>query len=172
MAKKEENQPVANPWQNVTNSNGDKSSPVEEKKEEPKKALNKEEVVQKAFDFIKDFEGCHLTAYWDVNHYSIWYWTRSFAGEQITQEEAEKRSKEYISWIIDKWGLMKLDNEWMIVAFSSFAYNTWRPPKNYQRYLDNGYINWLKNFMKQHSYAWWKRLRWLAKRRQAEVDLF
>ena len=58
---------------------------------------NNDEIVQKAFDFIKDFEGCHLTAYWDVNHYSIGYGTRSYAGEQITQEEAEKRSKEYIS---------------------------------------------------------------------------
>jgi len=134
--------------------------------------IKKQEIINKSFEFIKNFEWCHLVAYRDYKHYSIWYGLNSFAWEVITQEEAERRAKQKIEWIIDKYDFLKYNNEWLIIALTSFTYNLWYPPSGYDRFIRNNYYEWLKNRIKEYNRAGWNVLKWLVKRRQAEADLF
>ena len=69
----------------------------EPEKQDPEKFVMSKE----ALDKIKQYESQNiekdLTAYWDVDHWSIGWGTKSFEGEQITLEEANKRFEEYIN---------------------------------------------------------------------------
>jgi len=54
--------------------------------------LNQQSPSQNCFALIKKWEGCRLTAYVDNGSYSIGWGTKpSFAGETITQAEADAR---------------------------------------------------------------------------------
>ena len=54
------------------------------------KFWTKNEVEEKAFEFIAKFEGLHLKAYWDFKHCSIGYWSRAKScSEKITEKEAK-----------------------------------------------------------------------------------
>ena len=131
-----------------------------------------ENIEEKAFAFISQFEWFKAKAYWDFKHCSIWYWTTTRdCKEIITEEEAKKRAIQKIKDIRKYYNFYDLDDN-MEIALISFSYNVWSPPKNFTWYVKNGYINWLKNLMLKYKYAWWKCLKWLEKRRKAEVELF
>lgn len=122
-----------------------------------------------AFDLITKFEGFHEKKYFDVVRYSIWYWQPANWKEYITQEEASKFVYDKIESIRAKWGLHKYNDNievWLI----SFIYNLWSPPSWYSRYIENHQLKALKNKMLEYSYAKWKFLRWLYKRRVAESN--
>ena len=149
----------------MTTSNGDKLSPAE-----PKQEID---IFEEAAQFMKKFEWYHDTAYWDYAQRSIWYGTKSYAGETITEEQALERYKEEIKQAYNRCKIERFaNNQRLQVALISFCYNVGHLPSNTERYVQNWYLNALKNQMKKHSYAWWKRLRWLANRRQAETELF
>ena len=131
-----------------------------------------EDIEEKAFNFIKNFEWFKAKAYWDYKHCSIGYWTTTRnCSEKITEAEAKKRAILKIKNIRKTFNLYSLDDN-LEIALISFSYNVWSPPKNFQWYVKNGYINWLKNLMLKYKYAGWKYLKWLEKRRKAEVNLF
>ena len=131
-----------------------------------------EDIEEKAFNFIKNFEWFKAKAYWDYKHCSIGYWTTTRnCSEKITEAEAKKRAIQKIKNIRKTFNLYSLDDN-LEIALISFSYNVWSPPKNFQWYVKNGYINWLKNLMLKYKYAGWKYLKWLEKRRKAEVELF
>lgn len=165
LQKKDETKPVS--------SLVPKIEVKEQKKEVVKNVATQKklDVEKEAFKFISSFEWLHLSAYWDYKQYSIWYWSKSYKGEQITKEEAEKRLIQKIKDIRNKHKLEKY-NDWLEVALISFVYNTGHLPKWLNRYVDNNYIWALKSHMKAYVYAWGIKLNWLIKRRNAEVSLF
>lgn len=131
-----------------------------------------ETVENKAFEFIKKFEWFSKKAYWDYNHCSIWYWTTTKnCSEVITEAEAKKRALQKIKDIIKHHNLGKYEKN-LQIALISFVYNVWHKPAWLDWYVKNWHIKALKNLMKKYKYAWWKVLKWLEKRRQAEVNLF
>lgn len=131
-----------------------------------------EDIEEKAFNFIKNFEWFKAKAYWDYKHCSIGYWTTTRnCSEKITKEEAKKRAILKIKNIRKTFNLYSLDDN-LEIALISFSYNVWSPPKNFSWYIKNWYVNWLKNLMLKYKYAGWKYLKWLEKRRKAEVELF
>lgn len=75
-------------------------------------------------NLIRQFEGLRLTAYWDVSRWSIGYGTKSFEGETITLEEAERRLNEEIVRLFD--AISKKCTECTtnhLASLISFAYN-------------------------------------------------
>lgn len=150
------------------NKNKNKKTVIS-KKENTAKEIDIEE---KAFAFIKKFEWFRSVAYWDYKHCSIGYWTTTRnCSEKITEAEAKKRAILKIKNIRKTFNFYSLDDN-LEIALISFSYNVWSPPKNFFWYIKNWYINWLKNLMLKYKYAWWKKLKWLEKRRKAEIDLF
>ena len=126
---------------------------------------------------MKQFEWYTPVAKWDYKQRSIWYGTKSYQWETITQEEALERYKQEIKQAYDRCNIGRFSqNKNMQVALISFCYNVWHLPANTERYVNNGYLNALKNQMRKYIYAWtWtekKVMRWLVKRRNAETNLF
>ena len=152
---------------------------IKEQKAQKKVVVTKKEtttknenIEEKAFAFIKKFEWFRPVAYWDYKHCSIGYWTTTRnCSEKITEAEAKKRAILKIKNIRKTFNLYSLDDN-IEIALISFSYNVWSPPKNFSWYIKNWYINWLKNLMLKYKYAWWRYLKWLEKRRKAEVELF
>jgi len=129
-------------------------------------------VEEKAFEFIIQFEWYHDKPYFDHKGYSCWYGMRCSKNTTwITKEKSKFFVIERIKQIRTKYNLEKYDDD-IEVALISFIYNIWHPPIWMNWYIENWYINWLKNMMRKYSYASWKHLRWLAKRRNAETNLF
>ena len=132
------------------------------------------EATTEILEFIKKYEWLKLTAYWDVKHFSIWYWTRSFQGETITQQEAERRAKEHIQMVLDRY---QLNNKpiWVQIAVVSFVYNIWSLNNSQMRLLRNWYYRALWNNFLQYNKMRinWELVtaNWLVKRRQAEFNL-
>ena len=140
----------------------------EKEKIEPKK----NEVEEKAFNFIAKFEGLHLKAYWDFKHCSIGYGTTTInCSEVIDEKEAKNRALARIKEIRQNFKLEKYEDN-LEVALISFAYNVGHIPKNTDWYVKNWYLQALKNRMKLYIYAGEKKLKWLERRRNAEVSLF
>lgn len=123
-------------------------------------------------DFIADFEWYRDCAYPDWNQWSIWYWTASYKWECINKEEAYKRKKEYLQSVftlVDK--DCYSDNQ--KIAMSSYIYNTWWN----QMGLKKNILNCNKEgvLYTMNVYWWitgWKYSRWLAKRREIEINKF
>ena len=131
-----------------------------------------ENLEEKAFAFISQFEWFKAKAYWDYKHCSIGYWTTTRnCSEKITEAEAKKRAILKIKNIRKTFNLYSLDDN-LEIALISFVYNVWKPPKNFRWYIKNNYKKALKNLMLKYVYAWWKKLKWLENRRRAEINLF
>lgn len=127
-------------------------------------------VQEDTLAFILKFEWLHTTAYWDVKRYSIWCWTISYKWEVITKEEAEYRCRKRIDTKRRQYDLYKYDDN-VEIALLSFNHNIWSMPYAYSWYLDNWYYTALGNLMRKYIHAWWKPLRWLKIRRDAEANL-
>lgn len=91
--------------------------------------------------------------------------------EVIDEAEAKKRAIQKIKDIRKHNNFYEFDDN-IEIALISFTYNLGSPPKNYRWYIKNNHKNALKNLMKKYINAWWKPLKGLEKRRQAEVNLF
>lgn len=148
-------------WQNVTNSKKDDDF----------------DLFDRTAEFMKQFEGYTPVAKWDYKQWSIWYGTKSYQWETITQEEALERYKEEIKQAYNRCRIERFaNNKNLQVALISFCYNVGHLPANTERYVNNGYLNALKNQMKRYVYAWsWtekKVMKGLVKRRNAETQLF
>lgn len=83
-------------------------------------------LVERSTEMITRYEWLALQAYPDTKGWSIWYWTRSFAGEVITKAEAYRRMLKVVESGITR---IKYDfpeaNEDQMVALSSIYYNCW-----------------------------------------------
>ena len=128
------------------------------------------EVNQLVLEFIAQYEWMHLNAYWDFKQWSIWYGTKSFKWETITDEEADKRARNIIQNIKTKYNLFDLDLDKQ-KAIVSFVYNIWSLTNKQQRLLNNGNYKALWNDFLQYTKSNWKQLWWLVKRRQSEFNL-
>lgn len=139
------------------------------KYEEQKK---KSSVIEEAFNFIIKYEWYSDKPYWDRKQYSCWYGMRCSKNTTwITKEKSKKFVLERIENIRKKYNLEKY-NDNIEIALISFVYNIWHLPEWTEWYIENWYINWLKNRMKQYIYAWNVKLGGLVKRRNAETNLF
>lgn len=95
------------------------------------KKSHKYAISTNGMDFIKELEGCELTAYPDANGYSIGYGhhTKSvYKGMVITQEQADEYFAEDIAWVNDAINklLDNIDYEFnqnFIDGFASLMYN-------------------------------------------------
>lgn len=144
-------------------------------------------------NIIKKYEGLHLSAYCDELYYwsdwkyyknhtacanwgrrSIWYWTKSFAWEVITKEQADKRVLEYLKYTFEKLENTTCYTDMQKTAISDFAYNSWRNTKHNVTGLQFGYyvqtcnkqaIEW---FLAPYNY----KSTWLKKRRQAQYNFW
>lgn len=133
------------------------------------KAYADVETNKQILEFISQFEWLHLVAYWDYKQWSIWHWVKSFKWEVITQEEAEIRARIRIQEIKDRYKLWNYSIE-VQQAVVSYVYNLWSLSISQQWKLNNNYFCALWNDFKQYVYAWWNKLGWLVKRRQAEYN--
>ena len=123
-------------------------------------------------DFIADFEWFSECAYWDAKQYSIWYGTKSYKWECITQEEAKQRKLKHLKPLIELVDQpCYTDNQ--KIAITSYMYNVGRYAMNIQDYVkacDKDSIVYIMN-----SYWWtsnWVRMWWLEKRRKIEIAKF
>lgn len=150
----------------ITNAYIEEKAPLNTKKE-------RVSLEEKAFYFLIQFEGYHNKPYFDHKQWSCGYWMKCQSSTSwITREKSKKFVIERIKHIEKQYNLASLNNEGLQIALISFIYNIWHAPSGYKWYVKNGYINALKNRMKQYVWASWKPLRWLIKRRQAETNLF
>lgn len=89
-------------------------------------AKNKK-ISQSGLELIKAFEGCRLTAYWDVNGYSIGYGHHASditKGMSITQEVADEFLKKDVEKFEKAVNKLKYDfNQNQFDALVDFAYN-------------------------------------------------
>jgi len=110
-----------------------------------------------------------LTAYADYKQISIGYGTKSYPWETITAEEAEKRLTEAVRARFDRVKDLNLtDNQ--KASLVSYIYNTWWG--NVLKYAARWDHKSVRYIMNRTVYAWWKKLRWLVTRRNAEVELY
>jgi len=132
--------------------------------------LNDKEINWLALEFISSYEGMTLVAYDDWKQWSIWYGSKSYRWEKITQEEAEKRARIVIQNIREKY---KLYNHpiYKQIAITSFVYNIWSLTQKQLWLLENYYYTALWNDFKLYNKANWKVLKGLEKRREAEANL-
>lgn len=109
-----------------------------------------------------------MKAYWDINHYSIWYWTKSHKWEIIDKVEAEARLYKEVK---ARWDLIKNDKLTVNqkVAITSYLYNTWNT--SILKRVKRNDLKSVKYVMNLTVYAWGKRLKGLVTRRSAEVEL-
>lgn len=86
----------------------------------------------KCVEFIKRFEKCSLTAYWDSNGYSIGYGhhTNVKRNDKITKataikylNEDIKESAKYVNYLLDKLPYKYKFSQNFIDGFTSFVYN-------------------------------------------------
>ncbi len=133
-----------------------------------------QEVNQLILEYIAQYEGMHLKSYYDINHYSIGYWTPSYKWEVITKKEADKRARKIIQNIRTKYELYDLNLAHQ-KAIVSYVYNIWSMNKKQQWLLNNGNYCALWNDYNKYIYItidWEKQIAWwLVKRRQAERNL-
>lgn len=132
--------------------------------------VSEQEINQEILNFIALFEWCHLESYFDINHFSIWYGTKSYKWEKITQEEADKRARQVIQNIRDKYWLKDYSLD-IQKALVSFVYNIWSLPDKMIWLLKNNYITALSNEILKYTKCWDKELWGLIKRRYAEFNL-
>lgn len=133
--------------------------------------MTTEDGLEKAIQFIRKYEWVRLKAYWDYNQWSIWYWTKSYKGEIITQEEADKRLYEAVKARFDRVDFEHLTAN-QKASLTSFGYNCWFRGNiiNYAKKWDHDSVIYLMNTYCKT--AGWKVLKWLVKRRWEEVQLY
>lgn len=146
--------------QSISNKNNEKS------KSTPQGNIVKWTILEISSKFIPMREWrLHLCAYYDHTRYSIWYGTKSYKWECITEEEALKRFQHAIQWRIDR---VKSDYPTLLPhqqsALVSLFYN-----------CNSCYLRVGKTVEKtdfNRSSAIVKKFPWLAKRARAEWDLY
>ena len=143
--------------------------PTEEGDKKMREAFN---VTEEAFNTISKFEWYHDKPYWDHKQWSCGFGMKCSKNTTwITWEKSKWYVEQRITHIRDKYDLYRFDDQ-MEVALISFIYNLGHPPLWYERYIENWYINALKNRMKEYNCAGGKVLNWLVKRRAYETSLF
>lgn len=90
-------------------------------------ARKSKKISAAGLQLIKQFEGCRLVAYWDVNGYSIGYGHHSadiVKGQKITQEEADAFLVKDVAKFEKAVNGLKYDfNQNQFDALVDFAYN-------------------------------------------------
>lgn len=131
--------------------------------------VNKSSARVLALEMIRKYEGLRLTAYWDHLGYSIGYGTRSYAGEKITKQEAERRLQEIVDKLIAR---IRKDypksSENKIAALTSLRYNC---ESCYKR-ITAKVKKWEPKIEYWKNGAGGRKLKGLLKRREDEVALF
>jgi len=133
------------------------------------------EINTMVFEFISapSREWFSLKAYQDWTNpdwsirYSIGYWTKSYAWEVITKEEAIKRSRVKIQEIRTRYQLSKQPIN-VQIWLTSFIYDIWSLSPEQIRFLNNGYYKALVNDMQLYVNSWGEKLLGLVNRRNDE----
>ena len=142
-------------------------SPLKDDWEHP--LVNQSSARVLALEMIRKYEWLRLTAYWDHLGYSIGYGTRSYADEEITKQEAERRLQTIVDKLIQR---IRKDypksSENKIAALTSLRYNCERCYKRITARVKAGkpYIEYWEQW------AGGLKLKGLLKRRAEEVKLF
>jgi len=136
--------------------------------EEHYKQFRKEKGMEKAINFIANFEGFHPKAYFDYKQRSSGFGTKSYKWEVINLAIAKQRLADNVKARRDRTeGL----NENQRVALTSFLYNAGNV-SNILAYAKKGDTASVVYIMNATVYAGGKRAGGLVKRRSAEVLIF
>lgn len=139
-------------------------------------ATKNKKMSLKGLQLLKSFEGCRLTAYWDVNGYSIGYGHHASAitkGMSITQKEADEFLKKDLAKFEKAVNALKYDfNQNQFDALVDFAYNC--GAGNLLRLTANNTrtIKEIGHKITAYCKAGGVKLPGLVKRRNAELALF
>ena len=131
------------------------------------------EVTEEDVQWIKRWEGYSAKAYWDYQQWSIGYGTRSFEGEEITENEASRRFKEalekYNEILFSK--LSRYPSKGAKTALLSAVYNLGGSGISpVIRHYNEGNSEMAANLLRRYHYAGGKPLPALIARRNAEAD--
>jgi GH24 family phage-related lysozyme (muramidase) len=135
-------------------------------------------VSDRGLELIKTFEGCSLTAFWDVNGYAIGYGHHGNveARDTITQEQADEILKEDLAGSYEP-SVNKYDNDYNFNqnefdALVSFCYNC--GAGNLRELLKNGQATreQISADLPKYNKAGGEVLNGLVNRRNAELSLF
>ena len=135
-------------------------------------------VSDRGLELIKTFEGCSLTAFWDVNGYAIGYGHHGNveAWDTITQEQADEILKEDLAGSYEP-SVNKYDNDYNFNqnefdALVSFCYNC--GAGNLRELLKNGQATreQISADLPKYNKAGGEVLNGLVNRRNAELSLF
>lgn len=130
------------------------------------------DVIEETIIFLKKWEWTHLKAYRDVKRFSICNGTPSYKGEVVTQEVCDQRLRERVQTellrVNRSWDNLKWNKK---VALISFFYNTWYKHNimQYAARWDDASVVYLMN---KYVMAWGKYMKWLQKRRNAEIVFY
>lgn len=138
---------------------------------------NKDRVMSTALEEIKKRE-CwgwpHLTAYRDWHGYTIWCWTRSYAGEKIAAEVAYDRLYSVVNNMYNRMsGKYARMNDNQLAATISLWFNCHSClPWVKQGMSGNTWKSWSYGKVYQNGMVVRVYLEWLHRRRVSERDLF
>lgn len=135
-------------------------------------------ISDRGLELIKTFEGCSLTAFWDVNGYAIGYGHHGDveAGDTITQEQADELLKDdlagYYESAVNKYDGDYNFNQNEFDALVSFCYNC--GAGNLRELLKNGQATreQISTDLPKYNKAGGVVLNGLVNRRNAELALF
>ena len=135
-------------------------------------------ISDRGLELIKTFEGCSLTAFWDVNGYAIGYGHHGDveAGDTITQEQADELLKDdlagYYASAVNKYDGDYNFNQNEFDALVSFCYNC--GAGNLRELLKNGQATreQISTDLPKYNKAGGVVLNGLVNRRNAELALF
>lgn len=135
-------------------------------------------ISDRGLELIKTFEGCSLTAFWDVNGYAIGYGHHGNVeeGDTITQEQADELLKDdlagYYESAVNKYDSDYNFNQNEFDALVSFCYNC--GAGNLRELLKNGQATreQISADLPKYNKAGGKVLNGLVNRRNAELALF
>lgn len=93
---------------------------------EPVQTIHYPTVVERSTEFITRYEWLALEAYPDTKWWSIWYGTRSYMWEVITEREAFNRMLRLVQqWVSRVMRDFPEADENQVVALTSIFYNCW-----------------------------------------------
>ncbi len=165
----------------------DNSKIIEKNEEDNNKIEEELFILNWTLDFIIKHEWFTHISKWDRTQYSRWYSTQApWKGKYISRAKAKEELSLKV-WKVKSYIDKNFPhlNKFQKIALISFFYNNWtssiwKTNLIYRIKNMNKNIKWVwlikpksvANMILKYDYSWWKRLKWLTKRRKLEAELF
>lgn len=121
---------------------------------------------------LKRYESLRTSSYWDIKRWSIGWGTKSYRGEKISLEEADRRTDEHFSKIYRSI-VKEFPNltPWQASILSVMKYNVGSFGPQLKKAIRSGDSAQIALVMKRYVYAGGVKLKGLILRRNAEASL-